>query len=139
MLFQASRYLKSQNGGAAAFLLELQCFPMIPSARQALNTSDRRTCTECVLLDANGALFWSEQPVQMDGLAARFQSVAGDKPHPEIRIRADVNTRYEMLAQVMATAPRSGMQRIGFVTSPRAAAPPQVGGEATSAGATTMP
>lgn len=90
-------------------------------------------------LDANGALFWNEQPVPMDALAARFQSVAGDKPQPEIRIRADVNTRYEILAQVMATARRSGMQRIGFVTSPGAAAPPQVGGEATSAGATTMP
>jgi len=73
-------------------------------------------------IDANGALFWNEQPVRIDDLPARFQGVAGEKPQPEIRIRADQNTRYETLAQVMASARRSGMTRIGFVTTPGAAA-----------------
>ena len=69
-------------------------------------------------IDASGALFWDEKPVNIDDLPNRFKALAGDKPQPEIRIRADQNTRYETLAKVMASARRSGMTRIGFVTTP---------------------
>ena len=69
-------------------------------------------------IDASGALFWDEKPVNIDDLPNRFKSIAGTKPQPEIRIRADQNTRYETLAKVMASARRSGMSRIGFVTTP---------------------
>jgi len=69
-------------------------------------------------IDAAGALFWDEKPVDIDDLMVRFKTVAGDKPQPEIRIRADQNTRYEVLAKVMASARRSGMTRIGFITAP---------------------
>ncbi|WP_369818971.1 ExbD/TolR family protein [Achromobacter sp. Root565] len=69
-------------------------------------------------IDAAGALFWDEKPVNIDDLPNRFKSIAGTKPQPEIRIRADQNTRYETLAKVMASARRSGMTRIGFVTTP---------------------
>ncbi|SAI74370.1 biopolymer transport protein [Bordetella ansorpii] len=75
-------------------------------------------------IDANGALFWNEQPVDIDDLPNRFLSVAHDKPQPEIRIRADQATRYETLAKVMASARRSGMGRIGFVTTPAPGVPP---------------
>ncbi|AKQ56174.1 ExbD/TolR family protein [Bordetella hinzii] len=73
-------------------------------------------------IDASGSLFWDEQPVTLEDLPFRFQAVAGDKPQPEIRIRADQNTRYETLAKVMASARRSGMSRIGFITTPAPAA-----------------
>lgn len=69
-------------------------------------------------IDANGTLFWDEQPVTLDALPLRFQPLANEKPQPEIRIRADQNTRYEVLAKVMAAARRSGMSRIGFITTP---------------------
>ncbi len=74
-------------------------------------------------IDASGALFWDEQPVALEDLPFRFQVVAGDNPQPEIRIRADQNTRYETLAKVMASARRSGMSRIGFITTPAPADP----------------
>ena len=83
-------------------------------------------------IDAGGALFWDEKPVNIDDLPNRFKSIAGTKPQPEIRIRADQNTRYETLAKVMASARRSGMTRIGFVTTPpsggAAAEAPAAGG-----------
>ena len=82
-------------------------------------------------IDAGGALFWDEKPVNIDDLPNRFKSIAGTKPQPEIRIRADQNTRYETLAKVMASARRSGMTRIGFVTTPPSGAP---AGEAPAAG-----
>ncbi|ARP97464.1 ExbD/TolR family protein [Bordetella genomosp. 13] len=87
-------------------------------------------------IDANGALFWNEQPVAIDDLPNRFLTVARDKPQPEVRIRADQNTRYETLAKVMASARRSGMSRIGFITTPApGAAPAQPG----AAGAGSAP
>ncbi|MFC4276899.1 ExbD/TolR family protein [Achromobacter aloeverae] len=69
-------------------------------------------------IDDKGQLFWDEKPVFLDELQARFAAEAGKKPQPEVRIRADLNTRYETLAKVMASARRSGLGRIGFVTTP---------------------
>jgi biopolymer transport protein ExbD len=69
-------------------------------------------------IDASGALFWDEKPVTVDDLPVRFKAIAGEKPQAEIRIRADQNTRYDVLAKVMAAARRSGMSRIGFITAP---------------------
>jgi biopolymer transport protein ExbD len=69
-------------------------------------------------IDTAGALFMDDQPVPMDDLVNRFVLVAQMNPQPELRIRADVNTRYEVLAKVMAAARRAGLSKIGFVTTP---------------------
>jgi len=69
-------------------------------------------------IDPAGALFWDDKPVAMDDLPNRFYTMAQTKPQPELRIRADLNTRYETLAKVMAAARRSGLSRIGFITTP---------------------
>ena len=74
-------------------------------------------------IDASGALFWNEQPVAEEDLAARFAGEAGADPQPEVRIRADVDTRYGLLAQVMGAARQAGMKRLGFVTTPGQAVP----------------
>jgi len=69
-------------------------------------------------IKGDGALYWNDQPVTMDGLADRLAASARDKPQPEIHIRADQDTRYEVLAQVMGAARRAGMGKIGFITTP---------------------
>lgn len=69
-------------------------------------------------IDTAGALFMDEKPVAMDDLLNRFVTVAQMTPQPELRIRADLNTRYEVLAKVMATARRAGLSKIGFITTP---------------------
>jgi biopolymer transport protein ExbD len=51
-------------------------------------------------------------------LTERFQVAAKQDPQPELQLRADKATRYEVLAQVMADASRAGMKRIGFVSTP---------------------
>lgn len=73
-------------------------------------------------VDAQGQIFWNEQPVVLDQLSTRFSAEAGLEPQPELRIRADLNTRYEVLAQVMSAAKGSGLKRIGFITRPSEAA-----------------
>jgi biopolymer transport protein ExbD len=72
-------------------------------------------------IDPSGQVFVNDAPTAMDDLQTKFAAMASVKPQPEIRIRADVNTRYEILAEVMAAARRGGMARIGFVTTPQAA------------------
>lgn len=65
-----------------------------------------------------GQLFWNEQPVLIEDLKPRFAAQAGLDPQPELRIRADLGTRYEILAQVMSSAKAAGMKRLGFITRP---------------------
>lgn len=69
-------------------------------------------------IDADGALFWNEQPLARDALAARLRETAQRQPQPDLRLRADRSTRYEMLAEVMGEATRAGVKGIGFVTTP---------------------
>ena len=38
------------------------------------------------------------------------------EPQPELQLRADKNTRYEVVAQVMAAAQGNGLSKLGFVT-----------------------
>ncbi|HET8597297.1 MAG TPA: biopolymer transporter ExbD [Castellaniella sp.] len=78
-------------------------------------------------IDPAGDLYWNEQPVAMEDLQARFAAQAGADPQPEVRIRADAETRYGELAEIMGAARRAGMKRLGFVTRP---APAQADGSA---------
>ena len=65
----------------------------------------------------NGELFWNGEPVSVSDLGPRFAEQAKRQPQPELHLRADRNARYDSVAQVMSVAARSGLLRIGFVTS----------------------
>ena len=69
-------------------------------------------------VDAQGMLFWNEQAIGMDQLKERFAAEAVLDPQPDLRIRADLNTRYEVLAQVMSSARGAGIKKLGFITRP---------------------
>jgi len=69
-------------------------------------------------VDDYGQIYWNEQPIEQDSLRERFLVESKLDPQPDLRIRADLNTRYEVLAQVMASARSGGMKRIGFITRP---------------------
>lgn len=83
-------------------------------------------------IDSAGTLFWNEQPVALEDLESRLAAEAGADPQPEVRIRADVDTRYGELAQVMGAVRRAGMKRLGFVTQP-APSPASPSGSAPAA------
>jgi len=63
-------------------------------------------------------LFLNDEPVMLDALSARLRGLAASEPKTNLRIRADADTRYELLAQVMAASRRAGLTRIGFITTP---------------------
>ena len=70
-------------------------------------------------INAEGKLFWNNAAVSIDELGTRFATAAQKKPQPELQLRADKSTRYEVIAQVMSAAQTNGMTKIGFVTNPK--------------------
>ena len=70
-------------------------------------------------INAEGKIFWNNTVVSLDELGMRFADVSQKKPQPELQLRADKSTRYEIIAQVMSSAQTHGMTKIGFVTNPK--------------------
>mgnify|MGYP001078804677 CR=1 FL=1 len=64
--------------------------------------------------DGNSQVFINGEVVAGEALATRLQGLAG--PETELHLRADRGTRYEKVAEVMATAQRVGIAKIAFVT-----------------------
>jgi biopolymer transport protein ExbD len=72
-----------------------------------------------VSIDAAGKMFWNDAPMVAGELKVKLQEVAGKKPQPELNIRADRETRYQVLAEVMADAQNAGVTKLGFVSEPK--------------------
>jgi biopolymer transport protein ExbD len=66
----------------------------------------------------DGSLFWNGELVTKASLPAHFAIEAKKEPQPELHIRADRLAHYEIVAQVMSVAAKTGLLRIGFVTDP---------------------
>jgi biopolymer transport protein ExbD len=88
----------------------------VPQATSAPSQVDPITID--LAINADGELYWNDGKIDMGVLSERFQVAAKQDPQPELQLRADKATRYEVLAQVMADASRAGMKRIGFVSTP---------------------
>ncbi|HBT33122.1 MAG TPA: biopolymer transporter ExbD [Pusillimonas sp.] len=69
-------------------------------------------------VDGQGQVFWNEEPVTLDALPELLAQQAVLDPQPNLHIRADLETRYDVLAQIMAGAKQAGMQKVGFITRP---------------------
>jgi biopolymer transport protein ExbD len=76
-------------------------------------------------IDAAGKIYWNAQPISLDRMRAELMQEGKRADQPEIHLRAERSTRYEVIAQVMGAAQQAGLERIGFVTEPppRAAKP----------------
>ncbi|MFP5406949.1 MAG: ExbD/TolR family protein [Gammaproteobacteria bacterium] len=92
----------------------------LPKA-QAPSTPEKAE-TVTVSIDPTGAIFWNNDPVgDLQALAARLADAAQRTPKPDLHLRADSQTRYQRIAEVMAAAQGAGLTSIGFVTDPHAA------------------
>ena len=69
-------------------------------------------------IQENGSLFWNGIPVTLEELGPRFTAEEQRQPQPELHIHADRLAYYESVAKVMASAAKSGLGRIGFVSNP---------------------
>jgi biopolymer transport protein ExbD len=89
----------------------------LPSAQSA--PSDEKPQTVTISVDPAGKLFWNDAPVSRADLTGRLTLEAAKKPQPDVMIRADKNTRYEVVTDLLAAAQTQGLSKIGFVTAPR--------------------
>jgi biopolymer transport protein ExbD len=89
----------------------------LPSAKAAPAEEKPQTIT--ITVDPAGKLFWNDAPLSNAELPARLASAASQKPQPDLLIRADKGTRYEVLAEIMSAAQGQGLGKIGFVTAPK--------------------
>ena len=78
--------------------------------------SGQQVSTVTVSIDGQGQVFWNTEPLAMPALQARMADAARLEPQPELQLRADKSTRYEVVAQVMAAAQGNGLTKLGFVT-----------------------
>lgn len=65
-------------------------------------------------LDADGRIYLDSAPSDLAAAAAVFATAAAASP--ELHLRADRATRYERVAEIIATAQRAGIVKIAFVT-----------------------
>ena len=66
-----------------------------------------------------GQLYWNDVLLVEGELKQKFTQVAEQEPQPELHIRADKGTRYQVLAEVMADAQNAGVTKLGFVSEPK--------------------
>jgi len=66
-------------------------------------------------ITAGNAILWNGQLVSRGVLAEELSASARIDPQPELHLRPDPYARYELVDEVLATAKRAGVTRIGFV------------------------
>jgi biopolymer transport protein ExbD len=69
-----------------------------------------------ITIDATGKIYWNDAPMVQGELKVKLQELAGKNPQPELNIRADKETHYQVLAEVMADAQNAGVKKLGFVS-----------------------
>lgn len=89
----------------------------LPSAQSAPAPEKPETVT--ISINGEGKIFWGNDAIDQGDMGIRLAAAAQKKPQPELQLRADKATRYEVIAQVMAAAQTNGLNKIGFVTEPK--------------------
>jgi biopolymer transport protein ExbD len=88
----------------------------LPQARAQSNPEKPETVT--VAIDGQGRLFWNNHPIDRAELARRLQQAGQGRNPPAVHVRAHRDTRYQLIAEVMAEANRAKIERVGLVTNP---------------------
>ena len=63
-----------------------------------------------------GELYWNDEPITEATLQAQLRVAAQRTPQPELQIRADKDTEYQVVSAVIADAKNAGMVKLGFIT-----------------------
>jgi biopolymer transport protein TolR len=75
-----------------------------------------------VAINPQGQLYVGEQPLSAAAFAERMKAAARKNPLTEVQLRADKTVPYGRVAELIDEVQKAGLNRIGFVTEPAAAA-----------------
>lgn len=88
----------------------------VPQVSSQAVTEDPKSVD--IAVDAQGQIFINNSVMNLADLREYFVNMAKTDANTEFRIRADADTRYDLIAKIMAAAKGSGVKRLGFITSP---------------------
>jgi len=71
-------------------------------------------------INAQGRVYWNGEPLDRPGWRSRMDAAARHSPQPELHVSADRAVAYAHIAILLADASKSGLTRIGFVSTPEA-------------------
>ena len=66
-------------------------------------------------VDFDGTILWNGTPTGMAALESYFRQESQLEPQAEIHLRPDRRAKYDVVANVLASAQRNRMVKIGFV------------------------
>jgi biopolymer transport protein ExbD len=89
----------------------------LPKASSQKNEVKPQTIS--LSIDSSGFLYWNKEKTDWAGLSERLKAESTKTPQPELHIRADENTAYKKVAELMSEASKAGLTKIGFVTDPK--------------------
>ncbi len=70
-------------------------------------------------IDGEGKTYWNDVLIGKADLSERLADAVKKQPQPELQIRADKATRFQVLAEIMANAQNAGITKLGFVSIPK--------------------
>lgn len=68
-----------------------------------------------ISIDKEAGIFWDSDPISMKELDKRLQQQSAKGNDPSIQLRADKESKYDTVAQVLASASQAGLTKIAFV------------------------
>lgn len=69
-----------------------------------------------ISVDKDAGVFWDDEPITLPELEKRMQAQSSLDQEPTIQLRADKDTRYETVAQILAIASGAKLSKIAFVS-----------------------
>jgi biopolymer transport protein ExbD len=68
-----------------------------------------------ISIDKDAGIFWDSEAISIEELDRRLQQQSASGKDPTIQLRADKDSKYDSIAQVLAAASQAGLSRIAFV------------------------
>jgi biopolymer transport protein ExbD len=65
----------------------------------------------------DGTVFWNDEPITKSALESQLSVTAQRMPQPQINVRGDKTTKYQILKEYVDLAQKQGMRKVGFVAT----------------------
>lgn len=68
-----------------------------------------------ISIDKDAGIFWDSDPISLEALETRLQQQSAAGNNPSVQLRADKESRYDTVAQVLAATSQAGLTKVAFV------------------------
>ena len=89
---------------------------VVPTSKAANNAVDP-AAIQTITVDKNAAINLNKQPVTLEELASKLQALRQTTPEPALVIRSHKELPVQKLIDVMDSAKKAGITKIGVVTN----------------------